>query len=59
MGVPQSEDVPGEEVATPNVDVATAGEVGMDTNREWNINDVGKEDYGSDEDICKAYIRVM
>ena len=58
VGVPQFEDAPGEK-ATPNVDVGIAGEVEMDTDGEWNIDNIGKEDYGLDEDRCKAYLKAM
>lgn len=59
VGIPQSEDAAGDEKATPDVDVATAGEANMDTDMEWDVDVVGKEDYGSDEDRCKAYLKAL
>ena len=31
----------------------------MDTDMEWDIDTVRKEDYGSDEDRCKAYLKAL
>ena len=58
VGVLQSEDALREEVAL-DVDMATVGGAEMDTDREWTIDDVAKEDYGLDEDRCKAYLKAM
>lgn len=58
MRVPQTEDAPGEEAA-PDVNVATAGEAEMDTDGDWMLDDVAKEDYGSDEDRCREYLRAL
>ena len=58
MGVPQSEDVTREEVAL-DLDVVTVGGAKMDTDGEWTIDDLAKEDYGLDEDTCRAYFKAM
>ena len=56
--MPQAKDVPRAEEATPDVGMATADEI-ENSDEEWTIEGVPKEDYGSDEDRCRDYLRAM
>lgn len=52
-GVPQFEDAPRDGEAAPDVGTTTIGRV------ERDMDTVGEEDYGSDEDRCSAYLRAL
>ena len=52
MGVPQAEDAPRVEEAALDVVVATAAEAKIDSDGEWTMADVPKEDYGLKEDYA-------
>ena len=44
--------------ATPDVGMTATDEAG-NSDDEWTIEGVAKEDYGSDEDRCRDYLRAM
>lgn len=46
------------EEAAPDVGMAPADEED-NSDPEWSFEDFAKEDYGSDEDRCRDYLRTM
>ena len=57
--MPQAEDAPRVEEVVPDVGMATAVEAQIDIDGEWTMDNMPKEDYGSDEDRCRDYLRAM
>lgn len=56
-GMPHAVFEPTAEKAAPDVGMAPADEENSDA--EWSLEDFVKEDYGSDEDKCRDYLRTM
>ena len=56
--MPQAEDAPRAEEVILDVGMATADEA-ENSDEEWMTEGVAKEDYGSDEDMCRDYPRTM
>ena len=57
VGMPQAEVVSRAEQATPDVRMVPADEENSDV--EWSLEGFAKEDYGSDEDRCRDYLKTM
>ena len=56
--MPQAVVAPRAEPTTPDVGIFRAGEEGI-SDAEWSPEGFAKEDYGSDEDRCRDYLRTM
>ena len=56
--VPQAEVAPRAEEAAPDVGMVLADEE-ENSDAEWTLEGFAKEDYGSDEDRCRDYLRTM
>ena len=57
-GMPQAVVAPREEEAAPDVGMVPADKED-NSDAEWSLEGFAKEDYGSDEDKCKDYLRTM
>lgn len=56
--MPHAVVMPTTEKAAPDVGMATANEE-ENSDAEWSLEAFAKEDYGSDEDRCRDYLRTM
>jgi hypothetical protein len=56
--MPQAVVAPRAEPAAPDVDIFRASEEGI-SDAEWSPEGFAKEDYGSDEDKCRDYLRTL